>query len=60
MSAEHFIYIGAVLLGIGLAVLWFGRSGIKKPGRDWRGKRHYYTNGEIWMQKIKKNLKGGK
>lgn len=54
-----FLLGGGLLLGIALAILWCGKSDVRKP-RKHRGKREYYTNGQVLMQRIKYHAKGGK
>jgi len=54
-----FILIGAALFGIALAVLWYGKSKVKKPGKRFNGKKQYYTNGDLIIKWIKRDWKGG-
>lgn len=50
------VIIGGLFLGIGVARVWYSKTNIKKP-RIRGEKRTYYTRGEVWMMKIKSEIK---
>jgi hypothetical protein len=47
-----FIIVGGLLLGIGVALMWFSKSSVKKP-KVKGTKREYYTKGDMIIAKIR-------
>lgn len=53
-----FAALGGLIIGIGFARVWNGKSNIKRHKIKGQ-KRQYYTMGEIWMQRIRFKFRGG-